>query len=97
MMGLLTGKVGLVTGGGSGMGRATALAMAREGADVTLVGRRAGPLEDVAAEIAAIGGAAEVMAADVTQRNACRAAVEQCVARFGRLDLAFNNAAVMAH
>ena len=92
MSALLSGKVGLVTGGGSGMGRATALAMTQEGASLLLVGRRIEPLEDVAAEITAIGGAAEVMAADVTQRDVCRAAVDQCVARFGRLDLAFNNA-----
>lgn len=92
MSALLSGKVGLVTGGGSGMGRETALAMAQEGASLLLVGRRIEPLEDVAAEIAAIGGAAEVMAADVTQRDVCRAAVDQCVVRFGRLDLAFNNA-----
>ena len=92
MSALLSGKVGLVTGGGSGMGRATALAMTQEGASLLLVGRRIEPLEDVAAEITAIGGAAEVMAADVTQRDVCRAAVDQCVARFWRLDLAFNNA-----
>lgn len=92
MSALLSGKVGLVTGGGSGMGRATALAMAQEGASLLLVGRRIEPLEDVATEITAIGGTAEVMAADVTQRDVCRAAVDQCVARFGRLDLAFNNA-----
>lgn len=92
MSALLSGKVGLVTGGGSGMGRATAIAMAQEGASLLLVGRRIEPLEDVAAEIAAIGGVAEVMAADVTQREVCRAAVDQCMARFGRLDLAFNNA-----
>lgn len=74
------------------MGRAAALAMAQEGASVLLVGRRIEPLEDVATEITAIGGTAEVMAADVTRRDVCHAVVQRCVDRFGILDLAFNNA-----
>ena len=89
---LLDGKIGLVTGGGSGMGRATALAMAREGADLLLVGRREMPLRLVADEIAAMGLRAEILPGDVTQRALCREAVARCVAAFGQLDLAFNNA-----
>ncbi len=89
---LLAGKIGLVTGGGSGMGRAAALAMAREGADLLLVGRREMPLRLVAEEIMAMGRLAEIYPADVTQRAVCRDAVTRCLAAFGRLDLAFNNA-----
>ena len=86
------GKVGLVTGAGSGMGRAAALAMAREGADLLLVGRREGPLAEVAREIEALGTRAVIHPGDVTQRETCRAAVERCVRELGGLDLAFNNA-----
>lgn len=89
---LLVGKIGLVTGGGSGMGRAAALAMAREGADLLLVGRREMPLRLVADEIKAMGRRAEIYPADVTQRAVCQEAVARCVAAFDRLDLAFNNA-----
>jgi NADP-dependent 3-hydroxy acid dehydrogenase YdfG len=69
---LLAGKIGLVTGGGSGMGRAAALAMAREGADLLLVGRREMTLRLVAEEIMAMGRLAEIYPADVTQRAVCR-------------------------
>ncbi len=89
---LLEGKIGLVTGGGSGMGRATALAMARAGASVMLVGRRAALLQAVVDEIAALGGRAALYAGDVTQRGVCRDMVRQCVTVLGGLDLAFNNA-----
>lgn len=92
MTGVLSGKAGLVTGAGSGMGRAAALAMARAGARVLLVGRRPEPLEAVRGEIAAIGGEAIAFPGDVTDRSVAREAVEACAARFGALDLAFNNA-----
>jgi len=89
---LLAGQAGMVTGAGSGMGRAAALAMARAGARVLLVGRRAEPLEAVAAEIAVLGGKAVVFPADVSTRAGVRSAVDAAVATFGGLDLAFNNA-----
>lgn len=89
---LLEGKVGLVTGGGSGMGRAAALAMARAGASVMLVGRREKLLAEVAAEIEALGARADIHAGDVTQRAVCRDMVSKCVSSLGALDLAFNNA-----
>lgn len=92
MSGALAGKAGLVTGAGTGMGRAAALAMARAGARVLLVGRRPEPLAEVRDAIAALGGEAVVHPADVTTRAATRAMVEACVAHFGALDLAFNNA-----
>lgn len=86
------GKTAMVTGAGSGMGRAAALALAGAGARLLLVGRRAEPLDAVAAEIAALGGEACAFPADVSQRAGVRAAVDAAVARFGTLDLAFNNA-----
>lgn len=89
---LLKGKAGLVTGAGSGMGRAAALAMAHEGADLMLVGRREGPLMAVAEEIEALGRKVAILSGDVTGRDTCKAMVDATVRTFGRLDLAFNNA-----
>ncbi|MFC0303909.1 SDR family NAD(P)-dependent oxidoreductase [Rhizorhabdus histidinilytica] len=88
----LAGKSGLVTGAGSGMGRAAALAMACEGARLLLVGRRREPLEAVREEIAGFGGEALVLPADISVRSGMRAVVDHAAAAFGRLDLAFNNA-----
>jgi NAD(P)-dependent dehydrogenase (short-subunit alcohol dehydrogenase family) len=88
----LKGKFGIVTGGGSGMGRAAAIAMAQAGATLLLVGRRPDPLREVCAEIEALGGKAFAHSADVSIREEIQAAVAEAVRRFGRLDLAFNNA-----
>jgi NAD(P)-dependent dehydrogenase (short-subunit alcohol dehydrogenase family) len=90
--GLLAGKAAMVTGAGSGIGRAAALALAGAGAKVLLVGRRLAPLEAVQAEIGALGGSAHAFSADIAQRAGVIAAVAETVARFGALDLAFNNA-----
>ena len=70
---LLAGKAGMVTGGGSGMGRSAALALAAEGAEVLLVGRRAEPLEAACAEIAASGGTAHAFAAVALAMHGIRA------------------------
>jgi NADP-dependent 3-hydroxy acid dehydrogenase YdfG len=86
-MGSLTGQVALVTGASSGIGRATALLFAREGAAVGLLARRADELEKVASEIRTAGGTAEVCAADLEDGDATRAAVESCASRFGKLDV----------
>jgi len=94
--GLLEGKVGLVTGAGSGIGRATALVFAREGARVAVVDwNRAGAEETVAA-IRAEGLEAEAFEADVSEEAAVEGMVRAVVARFGRLDCASNNAALGA-
>ena len=85
-------KVGLVTGGGSGMGRAAALALAREGAHVVLAGRREDKLVAVRDEIVKAGGRAEIRVADVSRRDDNQALVSFIESRFGRLDFAFNNA-----
>jgi NAD(P)-dependent dehydrogenase (short-subunit alcohol dehydrogenase family) len=87
-----TGKVALVTGGGSGIGRATALAFAREGARVVVAGRRVAEGEATVAAVRAAGGEATFVQADVTQETQVRALVERAVATYGRLDVVFNNA-----
>ena len=85
----------LVTGASSGIGEATALALAAEGARVAVVARRRDRLEDLAGRIGAAGGEALVVEADVTDEAAARDAVAQAVARFGRLDTVVANAGVM--
>jgi len=92
MAGRLSGKIAIVTGAGSGIGAATALRFAREGARVVLLGRRLEPLERVSAEIARAGGAAEIRSADVTDERAFEAAIEDTVRRHRRLDVLVNNA-----
>ncbi len=91
-VGDLRGKRSMVTGAGSGMGRAAALALAREGAAVLLIGRRPDPLLRVQEEIERNGGQAAIFPADVTCAASAQAAVARAVALFGGLDLAFNNA-----
>jgi NAD(P)-dependent dehydrogenase (short-subunit alcohol dehydrogenase family) len=87
----MNGKVALVTGAGSGIGRATAIALARTGYRVALAGRRAAALQETAAQC---GNAEAVLAspADVTQPDAVRALFDGVVARWGRIDVLFNNA-----
>jgi NAD(P)-dependent dehydrogenase (short-subunit alcohol dehydrogenase family) len=87
-----TGKVVLITGGGSGIGRATALAFAREGATVAVVGRRPEAVQETARLIESDGGRASAIAADVA--DAARL-VEATVRRHGGLDVAFNNAGII--
>ena len=88
----LQNKVILLTGGGSGIGRACALAFARERASLALVGRRKNKLESVAKEC---GGSPLVISADLANRVEIERAVSETVARFGRLDVLVNNAGVM--
>src|SRR5260221_9128386 len=93
-MGLLEGKVAVVTGGTSGIGRASAVLFAQEGAKVALTGRRAAQGKAVVAEIEAAGGEALFIRADLTEIGGIPAIIENVVARYGRLDCAFNNAGV---
>ncbi len=91
--GRLKGRVCLVTGATSGIGRATALCMASEGASAVIVtGRRRGLGETLANDIRRTGADSLFVAADVTREAEIAATVEQAVARFGRLDAVFNNA-----
>ncbi|MFE2522161.1 SDR family NAD(P)-dependent oxidoreductase [Streptomyces mirabilis] len=91
----LDGTVALVTGASSGIGHATALELAREGASVALVGRREDRLTDLAAEITGAGGKALVVPADITTAQAAAEAVERTVEGLGRLDTLVNNAGLM--
>jgi NAD(P)-dependent dehydrogenase (short-subunit alcohol dehydrogenase family) len=89
----LRGKVALVTGGSSGIGRAAALAFAREGANVVLTARGTERGIQVQREIQAAGGSALFVCADVSREQQVQALIEKTVTEYGRLDCAFNNAA----
>ena len=91
-MNRLNGKVAIVTGASSGIGRATAQLFAREGASVVVGARRREELDSLVREITAAGGKAVALAGDVQSESYAKALVELAVSRFGRLDVAFNNA-----
>jgi NADP-dependent 3-hydroxy acid dehydrogenase YdfG len=91
----LDGTVALVTGGSSGIGEATAVALAAEGAAVAVAARRKDRLDGLVERIAADGGTALAIEADVTSQDEARAAVERTVSELGRLDTLVNNAGVM--
>ena len=86
------GKVVWMTGAGTGIGKAGALMFAQEGAAVALIGRRRDKLDEVAAEIQAIGGKAAVEALDVADRKKVGEAGERLLKRLGRVDILVNNA-----
>jgi NAD(P)-dependent dehydrogenase (short-subunit alcohol dehydrogenase family) len=90
--GALAGKVAIVTGASSGIGHATAMLFAREGASVVAGARRQGPLDTLVDTIRAGGGQAVALAGDVQDESFARALVETASDRFGGLDVAFNNA-----
>jgi NAD(P)-dependent dehydrogenase (short-subunit alcohol dehydrogenase family) len=88
----LAGHVAIITGSTSGLGRATALRFAAEGADVVVTGRTSDRGQRVVEEIKAAGGRGEFVAADLAKEDDCRRLVEQTVACFGRLSILVNNA-----
>ena len=94
MAGILDGKAALVTGGGGGIGRATALAMVREGARVAVADFDAAAARDTVAQINAAGGQAITLTGDVTRARDVRAMIADTVTAYGRLDCAFNNAGI---
>lgn len=91
----LAGKVALITGGGTGIGRAIALAFAREGAGVAVAGRRLEKLRDVISEVQKAGGAGLALECDVTKKSDVERAVRGVVERFGRLNVLVNNAGML--
>lgn len=94
-MNRLNGKIAIVTGASSGIGRATAKLFAQEGASVVVGARRREELDSLVQEVTAAGGKAVAMAGDVQSESYAKALVELAVSRFGRLDIAFNNAGTM--
>ena len=94
MVGLLEGKSALITGGGGGIGRATALAFAREGARIAVADAAEVAAQETVAQINKIGGQAMTLTGDVTDAKAVEAMVKSAVTAYGRLDCAFNNAGI---
>ena len=92
----LAGKVALITGGGTGIGRAIALAFAREGASVAVAGRRLEKLREVIREIEQGGGKGLAMECDVSQSKEVERAVRGTTERFGRLNVLVNNAGALS-
>jgi NAD(P)-dependent dehydrogenase (short-subunit alcohol dehydrogenase family) len=90
----LANKVALITGGTSGIGRATAVLFAREGARVVITGRNEDRGREVVAEIVRAGGEVCFVRSDVRLAEECRQAVQETVRVYGRLDILFNNAGV---
>lgn len=95
MSGRLDGKVALVTGASSGIGRATAVALAREGAAVAVGARRADRLGELRDELTAAGSKALTLDLDVTDEGSAREAVRRTVGELGELDVVVNNAGLM--
>lgn len=96
-MGRLSNKVAIITGATSGIGKATALLFAEEGADVVITGRRAELGERVQEELRQKGVRGLFIQADHTQAEDCSRVVEQTLAQFGQVDILFNNAGIVTH
>ncbi len=94
MTGRLNGKIAIVTGGGRGIGRAIATAMAREGAFVVVIDRNQELGAQTAADLVAAGGQAEFIRADVSRKEEVEQAIAQVLERHGRVDILVNNAGV---
>jgi NAD(P)-dependent dehydrogenase (short-subunit alcohol dehydrogenase family) len=93
--GILRGKAALVTGGASGIGRATATLFAAEGAAVAVFDRDEAAGRDVVRAVTQSGGRAHLVAGDVTRDADCRRSVDETIRAFGRLDILFNNAGII--
>jgi len=94
-MGRLDGKVALITGAGSGIGRESSLLFAAEGAAVVAVDVNEAAARDTVRDVEAAGGQATVVQADVVKADDCRAMVEAAEKTYGKLDVVFNNAGIM--
>jgi len=94
MAGILDGKSTLITGGGGGIGRATALVFAREGARIAVADLDANAAQDTVAMVNALGGQAMSLSGEVTDNATVQEMIGSVVAAYGRLDCAFNNAGI---
>ncbi|PZE22771.1 SDR family NAD(P)-dependent oxidoreductase [Paenibacillus xerothermodurans] len=94
-MGVLSDKTAIITGAGTGLGKAIARAMANDGAAVVLAGRRKDKIDAVAGGIVRNGGTAEAVVADVSQEAQVQALVKQAIELHGKIDILVNNAAVL--
>jgi 3-oxoacyl-[acyl-carrier protein] reductase len=92
----LKGKIAVVTGGSDGIGRATALRLAREGADVAVCARRQEPLEQTAAELRKAGAQVLAVSADMSKKADIDRFIKAVIERFGRIDILVNNAGTSA-
>ena len=92
----LAGKVALITGGGTGIGRATALAFACQGANVAVAGRRLEKVKEVAGEIKKQGGAALALQCDVTRAKDAERTVAETAKKFGKVNVLVNNAGTLS-
>src|SRR3954447_23873895 len=97
MPGLLEGKSALITGGGGGIGRATALIFAREGARLAIADANEAASQETVAQVNAAGGQAISLSGDVTDSVAVQAMIQSVVSTYGRLDCAFNNAGIAGY
>jgi NAD(P)-dependent dehydrogenase (short-subunit alcohol dehydrogenase family) len=91
----LEGKVAIITGGGTGLGRAMAQALAREGASIVVSSRRVEPIEQTAQEVSDLGGKGLAIAVDVTDSQQVNQMVERTLSEMGRIDILINNAGIV--
>lgn len=91
----LKGKTAVITGGNSGVGAATAMLFARNGANVVISARRQTALDEVAAKITAEGGNVITVSADISKNEDCKALMEAAIEKFGKIDILVNNAGVL--
>lgn len=94
-MGRVEGKIALIIGATSGIGKATATLLAKEGAQVIFTGRREGVGKKVEEEIATQGGQVEFFRCDATDEEECKALVDHVVKKYGRIDVLHNNAGIL--
>ncbi|HCV26993.1 MAG TPA: hypothetical protein DGB32_01575, partial [Dehalococcoidia bacterium] len=91
-MGKLDGKVALITGAGTGIGRCAAMMFAEEGAELVIAGRRQAPLDDVVAEISASGGKITAKTTDMEVQDDVEGLAAYALEKHGRIDILVNNA-----
>jgi NAD(P)-dependent dehydrogenase (short-subunit alcohol dehydrogenase family) len=91
----LAGKVAVITGGGTGIGKATALLLARNGADVVVAARRVEPLEQTAEEIRGLGSKSLAISTDITDSGQVDAMAEKVMSEFGKIDILVNNSGIV--